>query len=161
MLLDKRSQLGLVLLRDLSGDDAVAVELLPFQQVGGAARHAGAGVPAHRPQRHSYPARHVLAEVIAGALDHRDRAGVAHAEALADASRDEHAAAGRAVRDRVAGENRVGRAVVPGWGDDDEAAGHALADVVLGLALENDLDVAVQERPERLPRAAAVHPGLS
>ena len=50
-------------------------------------------------------AGHVLAAVVADALDHRGGARVAHAEALADDAAEEDLAAGRAVGDDVAGDD--------------------------------------------------------
>ena len=43
--------------------------------------------------------------MVADAFDHRDGAGVAHREALADHAADERFAAGRAVQDHVAGDD--------------------------------------------------------
>ena len=52
-------------------------------------------------------AGHVLAAVVADALDDRGRAGVADAEPLADHAADERLAGGRAVEDHVAGDDVV------------------------------------------------------
>ena len=74
--------------------------------------------------------------MVADALDDGDRAGVAHAEALAGDAAEEGLAAGGAVEDHVAGDDVVlgdERRVV-GRADDDAAAGQALADVVVGVA---------------------------
>src|SRR4029077_19470908 len=85
-----------------------------------------------------------------------DRAGVADAEALAHAPGDEEPAARRAVRDGVAGEDRVVRAIDVERPDGDDPAAHALAHVVLGLAFERQLDARVEEAAEALARAADV-----
>ena len=64
--------------------------------------------PKLRPGRaeHDDPAAgHVLAAVVADAFDHRDGAGVAHGEALADDAADERLAAGGPVEDHVAGDD--------------------------------------------------------
>ena len=52
-------------------------------------------------------AGHVLAAVIADTLDHRDRAGVAHAEALAGDAANERLAGGGAVQRDVADDDVV------------------------------------------------------
>ena len=66
--------------------------------------------PKLRPGRpeHDHPAAgHVLAAVVADALDDGEGARVAHAEALADDAAQEDLAAGRAVGDHVAGDDVV------------------------------------------------------
>ena len=82
--------------------------------------------------------------VVADAFDHRGRAGVAHAEALADDAADEHVAAGRAVEDHVAGDDVL-------LGDElrgarrpqhERAAREPLAEVVVGVAFEPQRDAA-------------------
>ena len=79
-------------------------------------------------------------------------AGVADAEPLADPAAEEDLARRGAVGDHVAGDDLlVGlerrRPVGP---HDDPAAGQALADVVVGVALEPQRDAARHERAERL-----------
>ena len=77
------------------------------EDVGDAARHAGAEVPAGRAE-HDHPATgHVLTAVVADALDHRGRTGVADAEPLADHAAEERLAGGRAVEGDVAGDDVV------------------------------------------------------
>ena len=102
---------------------------------------------------HGHPAAgHVLAAVVAGALDHRGRAGVPHAEPLADHAAQEHLAAGRAVADHVARDHLLlggERGVRVGRGD-DPPAGQALAQVVVGVAVQPQGHAAGQERAERL-----------
>ena len=113
-----------------------------------------AEVPAHRAEDRDGAAGHVLAAVVAGALHHRGGAGVADAEALAHAAGHEQLAAGGAVEAGVAGKDgQVGRVVVR-RADDHQAAAHALADVVVGLAGEVELDSVGQEGGEALTRGA-------
>ena len=69
---------------------------------GDAAAHAGGEVAPGGAEHDDGAAGHVLAAVIADALDDRGRAAVAHGEALAGAAGEERAAAGRAVEDGVA-----------------------------------------------------------
>ena len=90
------------------------------------------------------------------------RARVAHGEALAGRAGDEQLAAGRAVEARVAGQHRgwpAGRlstrsASFVGGPDHDAPPGHALADVVVGLADELELDAVGEERAEALAGGA-------
>ena len=105
--------------------------------------------PKFRPGRAEHDhatAGHVLAPVVADALDDRGRARVAHAEPLADQAPEVHLAAGRAVEDHVAGDDvvlRDERGVV-GRSNDDPTAREALADVVVRVA----------DEPQRDPRRA-------
>ena len=74
---------------------------------------------------------------------------------------DEQLAARRAVEHRVPGE-AADRPRRPRRGDHDPAAAHPLADVVVGLTHQSELDAVRQERAERLPRGAMeVHAGGS
>src|SRR5204863_1142509 len=97
-------------------------------------------------------AGHVLAAVVADALDDGARARVAHPEALAGEAAEERLARGRAVEDGVAddhvllgGERRALRRA-----DGDRAAREALAGVVVRVAEERQLDAGREPRAERL-----------
>ena len=117
----------------------------------------GREVAAGRPEDHRAPAGHVLAAVVADALDHRGRAGVAHAEALAHDTADEHLAVGRAVEDHVARDDvLLGHELRDARrAQHQRAAREALAEVVVGVALEPQRDAARHERAEALPGRAA------
>ena len=121
---------------------------------GHAAGHAGAEVAAGRAEDDDPAAGHVLAAVVADALDHGDGPGVAHAEALAHHAPDEDLAAGGAVEDDVAGDDVLlgheRRGGVGRRAQDEPAAREALADVVVGVALEAQGDAAGQEGAEAL-----------
>ena len=118
------------------------------EEVTPAARLAGADVAPDGPEGDDDAARHVLAAVVACALDDGLRVGVAHAEALARAAVAEELAAGRAVEAGVADDGAVRRgeggreAVVEGEAalrvgagqDADAPAVQRLADVVVGVA---------------------------
>ena len=86
---------------------------LAVEHVGDAAAHAGGEVAAGRAEHHHHAAGHVLAAVVADALDDRVRAAVAHREALA----------GEAARRRLA----RGGAVEHGVADDDVLLGRRSA----------------------------------
>ena len=115
------------------------------------AGHPGRQVPSHRTEHDDRASGHVLARVISHALDHGQRARVPHGEPLARPSGDEQLAARRAVQHGVPGEPRIA-GVVGRSGDRDPAAAHPLADVVVGLPRQAQLDAVRQERTERLPR---------
>src|SRR5581483_10581296 len=99
------------------------------------------------------PLRHVLAAVVADALDDRGHARVADAEALARHAAEEDLAAGRAVQGDVADDDVVlrheGRLVRRE--DDDPPARHALPEIVVRVALEGRADAVREERAEALP----------
>ncbi len=93
--------------------------------------------------------------MITDAFDDRRRAGVAHAEPLADDAADEALAARRAVEDHIAGDDvlfgdEIGMAV-PRRSHHDPSARQALGEVVVGIALEAQRDALRYERTERLP----------
>ena len=85
--------------------DTGARALVGIPDVGHAAGHAGREVAPDRAQDHGAPAGHVLAAVVADALDHDDRARVAHAEALARQAPDEGLAGGCPVEGDIAADD--------------------------------------------------------
>src|SRR3989304_1074176 len=125
--------------------------------VGDAAAHAGAEVPARRTDDDHAAAGHVLAAVVAAALDDGDGAAVSHREALTRHAAREQAAAGGAVERDVADEDVLlrheGRA--PRRVDDDLAAGEPLGDVVVGVTLQPEGHAGRQEGSEALAGGAA------
>src|SRR5699024_385967 len=96
----------------------------------------------------------VLAGMVAHALDHCGDPGVSYAEPLADPPPQEHLARGGTVGDRVAGDDLLTCVEhrFAGRPYDDPPAREALADVVVGVALETERDATGQERPEGLAR---------
>ena len=126
------------------------------EHVGRAARHAGAEVAAGPAEHQDGAAGHVLAAVVAHALDDERRARVAHAEPLADQAAQEDLPGRRAVADDVARDHVVlgGEHRVAVGADRDAPARQALADVVVGVAEQPQRDAARQERAERLARRA-------
>ena len=112
---ESQHQLGLLGIIDRTQPDhlQVAVEFqlaLLVQHIGNAARHPGGKVAPGRTQ-HDHPATgHVLAAVIAHALNHSRGAAVAYAEALARQTANVGLAAGGTVERYVAGDHvLVGR----------------------------------------------------
>jgi len=134
------------------------------EHVGDAPGHAGREVAAGRTEHHHPAAGHVLAAVVAHALDHRVGAAVAHAEALARHAADVGLAARGTVQRHVADDDvvlgREGR--LARREDGDLAARQPLADVVVGVALEQQRHARRDERAEALSgRAAEVQADVS
>src|SRR6185312_14553045 len=124
--------------------------------IGDAARHAGAEIAPGLPQNHHDAAGHVFAAVIAGAFDHRDRAGIAYREPLARDALEIGLAGDCAVQNRVADNDIVERVALDlRWlAHDDAAAAQPLADIVVGVAQKFERDAARQERAEAAARRA-------
>src|SRR6478736_4763214 len=118
-----------------------------------AAGHPGAEVATVRAEDDDRAAGHVLAPVVADALNDRKCARVAHGEPLAGRAGAEELAAGRAVEHGIAEEARIADVARRGR-DDDTAAGHRLPDVVVRLADEPEVDAGREERAEALARRA-------
>ncbi len=99
---------------------------------------------------------HVLAAVVADALDDGVHAGVADAEALAGEAAEERLAAGRAVKNGVADDHVLLRDEGGALrrADRHHATGHALARVVVGVAPERQRHARSQPRTEALARGA-------
>ncbi len=137
----------------------VALRLQPavrIPDIGDAARHAG-GEVAPDPAEHDHaPAGHIFAAMVARALDHRDRARIAHREALARDAGEEGLARGRAVEAGVADDDvRRGLARhIVGLADDQPAAGQALAGIIVGVAGQRQREAGREEGAEALPRGA-------
>ena len=91
--------------------------------------------------------------MVAGPLDDGRRPGVADAEAFACPAGHEELAARGAVEAGVADEEGI-PGVVLGGDDDDPPAAHPLADVVVRLADEPEVDALREEGPEALARLA-------
>src|SRR4029077_20005347 len=90
---------------------------------------------------------HVLAGVIARAFDHDRRAAVANREPLAGPAGNKRLAAARAVKGGVADR---GFARCAGRPHDDPAALHALADVVVRVAVEFEGETLGEKSAETL-----------
>ena len=159
VLLDERAQLAdVVVLERVEADElavaAPAEAAVLVEHVGDAAAHAGREVAAGAAEHDDAAAGHVLAAVVADALDDGARARVADGEALAGEAAEERPAGGRAVEDGVADDHVLlgDERRVLGRPDGEHAAGEALADVVVRVADERQLD------PGREPGAEATGP---
>ena len=134
--------------RTVSAIDAVGIDHLTIHATGEqagfvideghAAAHAGTEVDAGVAQHDDAAAGHVLAAVVAHALDHRRGAAVAHREALAGHARSKQLAGSRAVEAGVADDDVAAGLVLGRLGreDDEPATSHALTGVVVGIALD-------------------------
>ena len=119
---------------------------------GQAAAHAGGEVAPGRAQDDDAPAGHVLAAVVADALDDRVRAGVAHGEALAGQPAEEGAPARGAVEHGVADDDVLlgGEGDAVGRHHRERPAGQALARVVVGVAVQGEAHARRQPAAEGL-----------
>ena len=75
------------------------------EHVGDTAGHAGRQIAPDRPEHHHASTGHVFQAVVADALDHRGRAGVARTEPLPRPTPQEHLARGGAVEQGIAGDH--------------------------------------------------------
>mmetsp|Transcript_111573 Transcript_111573/g.315059 ORF Transcript_111573/g.315059 Transcript_111573/m.315059 type:complete len:613 (-) Transcript_111573:2912-4750(-) len=122
-----------------------------------AAAHASAEVLTSSPEHRDTATCHVLAAMVACALDHGPGAGVAHGEALRTNAAHEANPRGRTVKASVAdndilfGHEAILEAL-PVWVNREGAAAEALAEVVLSVALELQEDTAHCEGAKRLAR---------
>ena len=121
-----------------------------------AAAHACAEVAPGRAEHDDATAGHVLAAVVADALDHCVRVRVAHGEALAAEAADVGLAAGGPVERDVADDHillwRIRHALRR---DDDHAsARESFGEVVVGVAFEAERRSGRQPRGEALSRGA-------
>src|SRR5438067_3199315 len=157
VLLDQRVDLLEVIGgRRLEVDQAHVAALVEragtVEHVRDATGHAGREVAPGRAEHHDAPAGHVLAAVIADALDDGVHARVADREALAGQAAEERLAPGGAVEHRVADDDvllglvagALGRAAC------QAAARHALAGVVVRVAEQRDRDARRQPGAEAL-----------
>src|SRR4051794_36216506 len=110
-----------------------------------APRHSPAPGVAGGGPHHDGATRPVIARVVAHTLDDGRRPRVAYGKPLACGAGDVDVAAGRTVQASVAGEYGV-TGVVVGRSDHDAAAGHGLADIVVGLAHQLELEAVSEER---------------
>ena len=125
--------------------------------VGDAAAHAGGEVAPGRPEHDHAAAGHVLAAVVADALDDRLGARVADREPLAGEAAEERPPGGGAVQHGVADDHVLlgPEAVLLGRAHRHDAAGQALAGVVVGLAAQRERDPGREPGGEALAGRAA------
>src|SRR6516164_6497922 len=133
--------------------DEIALEV---EYVGEAAGEAGPEVDPGAPKHAYRSTRHVLAAVIAGTFDHRYRARVAHRETLAGHPGGIQLPARGTVQAGVAHDDGVARrkARARRMAQHDPAGGHAFADIVVGIALEIEMQPAGVPHAEALPGVA-------
>mmetsp|Transcript_22327 Transcript_22327/g.69936 ORF Transcript_22327/g.69936 Transcript_22327/m.69936 type:complete len:407 (-) Transcript_22327:4711-5931(-) len=164
MLLNVRLEEGLFLWAlDLAEADHAGIALLGERALGvvdvrDAARHARGEVAARVTKDNDATASHVLAAVVAEALDDGERARVSHAEPLAGLAAKERLAGGRAVAGNVAHDDvvRGHKVVLPQLlvrrRDDDSPAREALAATVVRVAAHVDRHAGREREPEALSR---------
>ena len=122
---------------------------------GHAAAHARGKIVAGFAEHDHDAAGHVFAAVIAEAFDHRDRAAVPYREPLSRDAVQENLAAGRAVKDGIPG-NDIFMGNEPGAdrrNNHDTPAGHALAEVIVGVPFQPKENSRREKRSHALARA--------
>src|SRR6185312_9956992 len=107
--------------------------ILRAQRKRHASGHSARQIPAGRTEDDDGSLSHVLACVIAGSLDDDRGAAVAHREPFTGRAEDERVAAARAVEACVA-DRRL--AWIAQSANENRAAVHALADVVVGVSAQ-------------------------
>src|SRR5450830_1136567 len=153
----QREQLDHLLVADSFEAAAGSPAFAAFvQDVGHTAGHAGGEVAPGLADDHDLAAGHVLAAVIAYALNHGADAGVANTEALAGDTSDVDLAGRGPIESHVAGDDVVlGHELGLARGEEDDlAARQAFAQVVVGVALEGEGEALRDERPKALPGRA-------
>ena len=125
---------------------------MDIEHVGDATGHPGSEVTAGGPQDDDAAASHVFATVVADAFHDGSDAGIADAEALASAAVDVDLAGRGTIHGDVADDDVVlsFEAGVRRRVDDEFAAGEALAEVVVGVALDGERHAARDEGAEAL-----------
>ena len=108
-----------------------------------ATTHAGSEVAPGLAQYHHTATGHILATVVAGTLNHGDGTRVTHTEALTHLTVDIELAAGGTIESRISGNDVLFGFVViapAGWRQDrDTATTESLAEIVVGLAFQTDV----------------------
>src|SRR5690554_620054 len=123
-----------------------------IQHIGEAARHTGTKVGACRTQHGNQSAGHILTAMIAGALNNCMGARVAYCESLTGgASRKQFAADGSVEAGVTDDRGLLGlENTAAGWLDDQFAASHAFAHIVVSIALKNQI------KPTNVPDTKAL-----
>ena len=157
MLGDQRPHLLNVLVAELLELDqfevAAAVETtIDVVHVRDPTAHPGGEVAPGAAEHDHAATCHVLAAVVADALDHRERARVAHRKALARESAEERATGGRPIKDGVAHEHVLlgAEAGALGRADRHHSAGQSFAGVVVGFAAQREGDARSEPGGEAL-----------
>ena len=122
--------------------------------IGDTATHAGGEIPSARSQHEHHSLRHVLAAMIADALHHGGRSGVANRKSFSGNSVEKGFSAGCAIERNVSDQDVLfgGEPGSAGRIHHQAPTGQTLADVVVGLAFEGKRDTVRQKRTEALSR---------
>src|SRR6201999_1804152 len=132
----------------------VAVDEIPLhvQHITKTAGKSCAEVHTGRPKNAYHAAGHVFTTMVAGSFHNCECTGIADGESLAGAAGREQLSAGRAIQTGVAHDDGLARREIRSRRrpQDDTAAGHAFADVVIGFALEIEMQAACVPHPEAL-----------
>ena len=155
VLLQGEAQPGFLIRIDFDESHEIAVKHivgLSAQDIRQPAGHAGAEIQAERPEDDGYAGGHVLATVLADALDYGKRTAVPDSEALSGTASNKKLARGSAIENGVAGKNVTAPRSGEPRGDGDGSAGETLSDIVVGFALELEGDALGKKCAEALAR---------
>src|SRR5690606_10203547 len=165
ILVEHRLQMAAIGLHRFTGDaldlhqlmiDPIDKAVVLIQHIGETAGHAGTEVVAGLAQHTDEAAGHVLATVVTGTFHHGMSTRVAHREALARRTCGEQLAAGGAIQTGVADDRRLLTLErTARWRNDNQlAAGHALAHIVVGITFQVQMQTTRVPHPEALPGSA-------
>src|SRR5206468_10795563 len=112
-----------------------------IEDVGRASGHAGAEVPPRRAENGNHSRRHVFAAVVSDAFDYRQSPAVSNRKSFAHAAREEQPSAGSPIENGIPRDDVLMTEIVQGVRrrNDNFAAGHPFADVIVGFSLEGEL----------------------
>lgn len=166
MALEEGADVAVVLSVEPRAGDVFGVQVagegaFGVKDVGESAGHACGEVAPGWSEDEDDAARHVFTAVVADAFDDGDGSAVAYGEAFACAACGIACAAGGSVKDGVADDGGFVPVVacVGGWADDDFAARHAFADVIVRFTSEEESYAWCEECAKALPCAAVAVDG--
>src|SRR5260370_5686882 len=131
------------------------------QYVGDAGRHASAKVLPGVAKDDDHTSCHIFTSMRAYTLYHCQRTAIAYGEALTSTARGEELAPGRSIEHGIA-ENDVlvcNETSINGWRNNNLAPCHALAHVIIGLTVEDQVHAGQAKRTKALSRRAVEYTG--
>ena len=136
--------------------DPAVEAVVPVQDIGDAAAHAGRKVLARAAKKHRSAACHIFQAMVAAAFRHSGGAGVPDAETLTGHAANIGCAGSRPVQGHVA-DDTVFRGFEPAAfrrAHDQSASREPLAEAIIGVSPELDGQAVGNESPERLAAAS-------
>ena len=120
------------------------------------ASHAGANIPANRTKNNNNTASHVLAAVVPGAFGDSVGSTITNTESFTSTTIGMEITTGGSIQACVSNNTGVGsnKASISVWDDNNLAAVHAFANVVVGLSREPNVQARQNKRSEGLSSAS-------